>query len=347
MEIRLYKDSDRAHWDDYVTGHPMGTFFHLTGWKQVIEKSFRHKSHYLIAVSSSMPSELKILGVFPLFSIKSILFGRSMVSTPFATYGGILANSDDTKKALYKEAVDLTQRYGLDYLEIRNETDPLEGLLTKDLYYVFKREISADNDENLKAIPRKSRRMVRKGIGNDLDATFGKLELLDTFYKLFAFNYQRLGTPVFAKRYLRNLLEEFEDKSNILMISKDGNPLSGVLTFYFKDQVIPYYSGAYPDAQKYAANDYLYWALMSDVADKSYKVFDFGRSKKDTGPFDFKRHWGFEPRGLPYQYYLNKIEELPDLSPANPKYQRRIEIWKKLPLWMTKIIGPHIVKNIP
>ena len=111
--------------------------------------------------------------------------------------------------------------------------------------------------------------------------------------------------------------------------------------------MIPYYSGGYPESRKYAANDYLYWVLMSDAAEKGYKIFDFGRSKKNTGPFHFKRHWGFEPKQLQYQYYLNKIDEIPNISPANPRYKWGIELWKRLPLWATKILGPLIVKYIP
>jgi len=336
MQIELYKRSDRAAWDDYVSRHPKGTFFHLSGWKEVVEESFGHKSYYLLAVSSpvhtdprTLSPEPQIVGVFPLFSIKSRLFGRSMVSLPFATYGGILADNDQVENALYNKAVSLIKTNALDYLEIRSEETRLGDLPVKDLYYVFKREISGDKDENLKAIPRKTRRMVRK-MKNELYAAFGGLELLDQFYKLFAFSYHGFGTPVFSKKYLKNLLDTFKSNSSILIISKNGSPLSGVLSFYFKDQVIPYYSGAYPDSREHAANDYLYWALMSDAADKG-----------------FKRHWGFEPRRLPYQYYLNRIEELPNISPTNPKYKRRIELWKKLPLWATKIIGPRIVKYIP
>ena len=354
MKIRPYEDSDQAAWDDYVMSHPSGTFFHLSGWKEMVEKSFGHKSYYLLAMlslaSSSSETEAlktKILGVFPAFSTKSLFFGRSMVSLPFATYGGILAENEEAEQALYEEAVALTKAKRLDYLEIRNESKPLADLPVKDLYYVFKKEISSDNDENLKAIPRKSRRMVRKGIGNELHAAFGGIELLNQFYELFAFSYRGFGTPVFSKGYLKNLLKRFRKDSSILIISKDGKPLSGVLSFYFKDQVIPYYSGAYPESHKYAANDYLYWVLMCSAAESGYRVFDFGRSKKDTGPYHFKQHWGFEPRPLPYQYFLHKTEAIPDISPANPKYHRRIEVWKKLPLWATKIIGPRIVKYIP
>ena len=343
--IRPYRDVDANAWDAYVSAHPRGTFSHLIGWKYVFEKALGHQAHYLVAEAESAPGRIE--GVFPLFAVKSLLFGRSMVSVPFLTYGGILANHNATRDALYQEAIRLTAHAKLDYLEIRNEVEPLEDLPIKDLYYVFKREISPDDDENLKAIPRKSRRMVRQGKKNDLEARFGGAELLDTFYELFAFSYRNLGTPVFPKHYLKKILEEFQDTSSILLIQKDEQPLSGVLSLYYKDQVIPYYSGAFLDARRYAANDYLYWALMSDAAARGYRVFDFGRSKKDTGSYHFKRHWGFEPQPLPYQYALNRIKELPDLSPANPKYQKKIELWKKLPLWATKILGPHIVKNIP
>jgi len=361
MEIRPYKNSDVAAWDKYVTRHARATFFHLSGWKELVEKSFGHTAYCLIAVeepassaqhpatSNQKPatSNESLVGVFPLFAIKSPLFGSSMVSLPFATYGGILADDEEVKNALYQAAVTLTKTRALDYLEIRSEENRLGDLPVKDLYYGFKKEISNDNEENLKAIPRKTRRMVRRGMGHGLRAAFGGKELLDQFYDVFAYSYHNFGTPVFSKKYLKNILERFKNDTSVLIISKDGKPLSAVLSFYFKDQVIPYYSGAYPDSHKYAANDYLYWVLMSDAADRGYKIFDFGRSKKDTGPYHFKRHWGFEPRPLPYLYYLNKIDELPNISPANPRYKRRIELWKKLPLWATKLIGPWIVKYIP
>jgi FemAB-related protein (PEP-CTERM system-associated) len=357
MNIRLYQDTDRQNWDDYVLRHPQGTFFHLIGWKRVLEDSFGHRSFYLVAEKEKGESARKqvdravskksIVGVFPLFSIKSLLFGRSMVSVPFANYGGILAESPDMQTALYQKAVELTTEQNLDYLEIRNQNGTLPDLPVKDLYYSFKREIFPSEEENLKAIPRKSRRMVRVGMGNGLESAWGGEELLDEYYELLSYSYRGFGTPVFSKRYLKNLLREFGDSVRILNIRKDGKALAGVLTFFFRNEVIPYYSGAYPASREYAANDYLYWALICIARERGCRSFDFGRSKKDTGPYHFKKHWGFEPRPLPYQYYLHGISELPNISPANPKYRRRIEMWKKLPLWATRLIGPRIVKYIP
>jgi FemAB-related protein (PEP-CTERM system-associated) len=345
VKIRLYRDADARAWDRYVSDHPGGTFAHRIGWKRVFERAFGHRAFYLVAEDAGFPGSL--LGIFPLFSIRSLLFGRSMVSMPFLTYGGILADDEAVRNALFLRATELTSEGRFDYLEIRNETEPLDGLPIKDLYWGFKREISSDPEVNLKGIPRKSRRMVRKAMGNGLTAVFGGDDLLDMFYDLFSFNYHSLGTPVFPKRYLRIVLNEFRDASSVLVVEKDGRPLSGVISFYFEDQVIPYYSGAFPEARQWAANDYLYWSLMCDAASRGCRLFDFGRSKQDTGPFHFKRHWGFEPRPLYYQYALCRVTEIPDLSPANPRYRRKIEMWKRLPLWATKLLGPPIVKNLP
>jgi len=351
----MYGTADAEDWDYYVHQHPKGSVFHEQRWKILVERAFGHTAHYLIAESSNGTGDQnqppgkrkKIVGLLPLFSLKSLLFGKSMVSVPFAAYGGILADDEAAEEALYQEALRLTSVQRLDYLELRNEQKTELDLPVKDLYYVFKKEISNDNDENLKAIPRKQRAMVRKAMKKGLTFRLGGLELLDEFYQMFAFNYRRLGTPVFSKSFLKKILEVYGDDSSVLIIYKGAEPLSGVISFYFKNQVIPYYSGAYPAANRYAANDYLYWILMSDAAEKGYRIFDFGRSKIDTGPFHFKKHWGFDPEPLYYQFYLHRLAELPNISPANPKYRRKIETWKKLPLWATKFIGPRIVKYIP
>ncbi len=357
MEVRLYSDADRHGWDQFVMNHPQGSFFHLTGWKRVVEKSFGHRSFYLLAEDYDRESMVSngtrhngrkiISGVFPLFMIKSFLFGKSLVSVPFAPIGGILATNKEVEQALLDKAAEITRSEGLDYLEIRNQNAPLPDLPVKDLYYYFKKELFTSEEDNLKAIPRKTRRMVRQGISNGLESVHGGKELLDEFYELFAYNYRSLGTPVFPKRYLGNQLEEFSGFSSILIIRKDGQPLSGVLSYFYKEEVLPYYSGAYPISRDHAANDYLYWALMCKAVDRGCEIFDFGKSKKDTGPYHFKRHWGFEPSMLPYQYYLHGVDALPNLSPTNPKYSKRIELWKKLPLELTKLIGPQIVKYIP
>jgi FemAB-related protein (PEP-CTERM system-associated) len=362
IKIRFYQDIDKEKWDSYVLNHPKGTFFHLIGWKTVVEKTFHHKSYYLIAESSGNPtnsinpinpsnscdSSKPIVGILPLFSVKSFLFCKSLVSLPFAAYGGILADNQEVANQLFDKAKEITCSSGLEYLELRNRDRGIENLPSKELYVFFRREILGDLESNMMAIPRKSRRMVRQGEKAGLTHEFGHKELIPVFYEIFARSYHRLGSPVFPIKFFKNLLDEFKEQANILLVrNRESKPISSVLTFFYKDQVLPYYAGSLFEYRDLAPNDYMYWQLMKYGYENGYKLFDFGRSKVDTGSYDFKRHWGFEPEPLTYQYFLNRVKDIPNISPANPKYQKKIEMWQKMPFWATKIIGPHIVKYIP
>ena len=368
VKIRLVNQKDGSAWDEYVMQHPRGTVFHLTGWKDVVESSFGHKPYYLIAVNrskleaqstnencikadelfdptNSTNSSNQIVGILPIFRIKSVMFGDYLVSVPFAELGGVLADDKTLEKILLQRAVEIADELNCDYFELRNR-EAIEGLKTKDLYYNFKGEIFSELDENLKAIPRKARRMVRQGDKFGLIPEFGNHNF-NEFYNILAKSYHRLGTPIFSKRLFKQFLKIFGEKSAILLIrNKEKIPVAGVLSFFFKDQIIPYYAGSDFVYRKLAPNDFMFWQLIKYGCENDFKVFDFGRSKADTGSFHFKRHWGFEPTRLAYQYYLIRSDELPNLSPANPKYQKKIEMWRKLPISVTKIIGPFISKYL-
>ena len=374
INIRLYEKIDQQAWDNYVMSHPRGTIFHLTRWKKVIEKTFGHKSYYLIAVNSSKlkaqssefsnqqrvtsnqqpathyePSaisyELNVVGILPLFRIKSLFFGNYLVSVPFAELGGVLADDKNVERMLLDRAIEMAEEMKCDYLELRNR-EQIENLPAKSLYYNFRREIFSDHDQNFKAIPRKARRMIRQGEKFGLISKFGK-HLLPEFYGVMARSFHSLGTPIFPIKLFRNFINIFSDNIEILLIqNKEKIPIAGVLTFFFKDQILPYYAGSLFEYRKLAPNDFMYWALMSYGCEKGCKIFDFGRSKIDTGSYHFKRHWGFKPVQLSYQYHLVRAKGLPNLSPANPKYRKKIELWRKMPFKLTKILGPPIAQYL-
>ncbi|MFP3982495.1 MAG: FemAB family XrtA/PEP-CTERM system-associated protein [Desulfurivibrionaceae bacterium] len=338
--IRQYRYEDKQDWDHYTLNHPDATVFHLTAWKESIESSFGHRSLYLMAEDSG-----RVVGLLPLFEVRSFLFGHYLVSSPFAELGGVLSDNQEIERLLVQRAAELAEERKCDYLELRNRKEH-PGLLTKSLYYNFRREISPDHHENLMAIPRKSRAMVRKGIKSGLVAEIGD-HLLPEFYHLLVLNFHRLGTPVFAKRYLAGLLNKRELKATILLVrAPDQKPCAGVLSFFFKDQVLPYYAGSNFTYRSLAPNDFMYWKLMQYGSENGYRIFDYGRSKEGTGSFSFKKNWGFKPEPLAYQYHLVSADGLPDLSPANPKYQKKIEMWQKLPLWATRLMGPKISKYL-
>ena len=348
IKITTLEETDHPAWNGYVFKHPQGTLFHLSQWKSVVEKTFGHKSHYLMA-TTTQPSDINpqssVVGVLPMFQIKSWLFGNYFVSVPFAELGGVLSDNFEVEKALLAEAYQLSQDSHCDYLELRNRM-AVDNMMTKELYVNFKREIFPELDDNLMAVPRKARRMIRQGEKHGLTAEFGSHQI-DDFYHILCGSYRSLGTPIFSKRFFQNFIDVFGDQCQILMIrTKEGQPAAGVLSFFFKDQVLPYYAGSEFECRRLAPNDFMYWQLMKYGCEKGYKVFDYGRSKVDTGSYHFKRHWGFEPTPLAYQYHLVRARELPNLSPANPKYKKKIETWRKLPLWVTRMIGPPIAKYL-
>ncbi len=283
--------------------------------------------------------------MLPLAHVKSLLFGNSLVGLPFAVYGGVAATSADAASALEAEAQRLARSLGVDHLELRNVEARHADWPRQDLYVTFRKAILPDEEANMLAIPRKQRAMVRKGIKHglrsDLDAG------VDRFFALYADNVHRHGTPALPKRYFQALRDEFGADCEVLTVSApDGRPLSSVLSFYFRDEVLPYYAGDDEAARDLAANDFKYWELMRRACARGMKVFDYGRSKQGTGPYAFKKNWGFEPTPLHYEYCLYKRSAVPQNNPANAKYKLLIETWRRMPLGMANWLGPFVVRSL-
>ena len=330
-------------WDAFVTGQPGGTFFHLTGWRRVIGRAFGHPTHYVLAERDGA-----ITGVLPLVHVRSRLFGQALVSNPFCVYGGPLAADAESADALADHAATLLRRTGVPSLEFRflHPEPEREGWVSRadQLYVTFRKPIVADAETNLKAIPRKQRAVVRKGIQNGLQAV--QDDGVDRLHAIYAESVRNLGTPVFSRRYFQVLRDVFGDQADVLTVLDDGRPLASVLNFSFRDEVLPYYGGGTAAARTRAANDFMYWEVMRRAGERGCRLFDFGRSKVGTGAFAFKKNLGFDPAALHYRYLLRPGASLPDHNPLNPKYRLFIAAWKKLPLPVAKLIGPPIVRGI-
>jgi FemAB-related protein (PEP-CTERM system-associated) len=339
MEIKSLEINNRQKWDDYVTSHPLGTFFHLSGWKQVLEQSFAHSCHFLYAESQN-----QIRGVLPLGHIRSRLFGRSLISMPFCVYGGVLASDSAASAALEDAALQLGRQLDVGSIEYRNQCKTHPDWPTKDLYVTFRKEIDPDPDINLKAIPRKQRAVVRKGLQSGMYSQWD--EHVDNLYHTYSESVRNLGTPVFGKKYFKVLKQVFAERCSVLTIVHEKQVISSVMNFYFRDEVLPYYGGGTIAARQLRANDFMYWELMRRSAEQGVRIFDYGRSKLDTGSYKFKTHWGFEPTPLAYQFVLIKDKEMPNVSPTNPKYELMIRAWKKLPIGVSRFIGPWIAKDL-
>lgn len=327
-------------WNEFVFACPEATFFHRAEWQKIIGEVFRHPTFFLYAEKAS-----QIVGVLPLAHVNSRLFGNALVSLPFAVYAGIASNDPEAQASLEARAQQLAAKLDVDHLEFRNVSAKHSNWPTQDLYVTFRKEILPDAEANMLAIPRKQRAMVRKGIKNCLKSQVDRSS--DRFFSLFADNVHRHGTPALPKRYFDTLLKVFGDDCEILTVtSSEGKLLSSVLSFYFRDEVLPYYAGDDEAARDLAANDFKYWELMRRSSERGLRIFDYGRSKVGTGPYAFKKNWGFAPQPLHYEYCLYKRDSIPQNNPNNAKYKLFIEAWRRMPIGLANWLGPHIVRNL-
>ncbi|MEO5698276.1 MAG: FemAB family XrtA/PEP-CTERM system-associated protein [Burkholderiaceae bacterium] len=337
----MFPDERNAlRWDAFVMECPGATFFHRAGWQRILREVFRHDTHFLYVETDG-----RIEAVLALAHVRSLLFGHSLVSLPFAVYGGVAANTPQAADALEEAAQALAQRLRVAHLELRNVAARPVDWPIQDLYVTFRKPILPLDEANLQAIPRKQRAMVRKGVANGLRSEID--EGVERFFGLYADNVHRHGTPALPKRYFVELQREFGADCDIqTVIDAQGQPLSSVLSFYFRDEVLPYYAGDAVTARSAAANDFKYWELMRRARQRGLKVFDYGRSKRGSGSYAFKKNWGFEPLPLHYAYCLYKRDAVPQLNPSNARFDLAIRAWRRLPIGMANWLGPMVVRNL-
>jgi len=338
--IRPMTEADTASWDEFVFSTEGSTFFHRAGWRTIFAEIFRLHPHYLIA-----EREGRIVGILPLVHQKSLLFGNALIAAPFCVEGGTLAVEAEARDALDQAATSLMTKTGASYVEFRSRKATRSGWQAKrDLYATFSRPISADDNANLLAIPRKQRAVVRKTLGGTLVSAVDSRP--DRLFRVYSESVRNLGTPMFPRKYFSALCHVFENDCDITVILDKNEPVSAVMNFYFKGIVMPYYGGGTAAARRSGANDFLYWEVIRRAALRGCHTFDFGRSKTHTGAFAFKKNWGFEPQWLEYEYWLKPGTEIPSKNPTNPKYALFIEAWKRLPLRLANMIGPFLIRGL-
>lgn len=340
----LSDTNERARIDVWVMAHEAGLPFQRPAWLKAIEAGTGQEAHCLIAETLSG----EIAGLLPLHLIHSPLFGRALVSSGFAVGGGILSDSATATRRLAAAVWDMAGRLSCPTVELRGGALPGgDWIERRDSHANFLRSLSADNDAELLAIPRKQRAEVRKGLDNGLTIETGRAARdLDWHYAVYAQSVHNLGTPVFPKSLMASALEAFGDNADILTVLHEGRPVASVLSLYHNNTVMPYWGGGVWDARKLRANDVMYYALMNHARARGCKQFDFGRSKTGSGAYSFKKNWGFEPEPMAYAVRTADGHEPRDINPNSPKYKAQIAIWQKLPLLVANRVGPWIAKGL-
>ncbi len=357
-----------AEWDAWVMARPDSTPFHLNAWGEAVEAATGHRFERIGAwqvegqgeqdgtanpqAASPDAAEGRLAGIVPAHFIRSRLFGKAMTSAGFAVGGGILAESQAVADAL---ADHLWSRPDINAssAELRGGMLPSDGWRIDHATYAgFSRDLAADDVAELLAVPRKQRAEVRKALAaleaGDLAVVTGSDEAhAREHYAVYAESVRNLGTPVFPRRLFDEVRRRFGADADILTVCRaDGSPLASVLSLYHRGVVMPYWGGGTWDARAARANELMYYKLMGHARARGCTRFDFGRSKTGTGPYAYKKNWGFEPQPLAYASRSPEGSAARDINPMSPKYQMQVRLWQKLPLWAANRIGPLIARGL-
>jgi FemAB-related protein (PEP-CTERM system-associated) len=331
-----------ARIDRFVMEHPGAEPFHRPQWTKAAEAGCRQRGHILLAERRG-----ELLGLLPLTEIRSRLFGSALVSTGFGIGGGILADDPQAGAALAAHALELADRLGCGSVELRGGPIP-DGFTAQDgIYADFARQLPSDDAAILASIPRKQRAEVRKALDFGMTVSIRRDEAdRQAHYAVYAESVRNLGTPVFPRALFDAMLESFGDDANIVTVRSGGRPVASVLSFYFKGCVYPYWGGGTQAARKLRANELVHYELMRHAAARGCTRFSFGRSKYGTGPYSYKKNWGFEPRPLTYAVRTLDGAVPRSVNPKDPKYRLQVALWRKLPLWLANRFGPVIARGL-
>ncbi|UXC91294.1 FemAB family PEP-CTERM system-associated protein [Sphingobium sp. RSMS] len=342
--LDLDDPAQRSAADKFVMAHPAGTPFHRPAWLTGVERGTGNRAHMLAAVAPSG----EMAGLLPLHHVKSALFGQALVSSGFAVDGGILASDPAAVPALAAACEGMARDGGIASVEIRGGPAPGRGwALHEGSHLGFARPIAADDEAELLAVPRKHRAELRKALANDaLRVEIGReARHRQAHYRVYSESVRNLGTPVFPARLFREVLAAFAEDADILAVYEGERPVSAVLTLYHQGRVMPFWGGGIADARRLRSNELMYFRLMGHGRARGMRVFDFGRSKTGSGQAAWKKSFGFDPVPLSYHSW-SATGERRDIDPNSPHYQRRIDLWKKLPLPVANLIGPLIARGL-
>jgi len=342
MKILLAENGDLKEWDEYIYSHPEGCVFQTSAWRRVIESTYGHRPFYIMAKQGS-----EIRGVLPVFLLNGHLFGRVMATSPYASSGAICADDDEAAHALVEKAIQLAREHEVSYLELKssNLTKCTELQHHTDYlnYYMPIEEPQIMWRSRLK---KKTRESVRRSERYGLILEKGH-HLLDAFYQVMVVSMRRLGTPVHSKSLYQNILASFGPNANIFAVKYKGIPVSLSLVLFYRKEFVALIRGSLDEYYHLRPNNFLYWELFKDAYSSGATSFDLGRSLAGSGPAIFKESWGAEAKPLYYEYFLNRQKTIPRINQENPRYQLPRLVWKRMPLSLTKLLGPHLIKNIP
>ena len=337
-------------WDKFLSSVPLDHFAHCWQWRSIIEGAFKHKPFYLAAFQDN-----EVVGILPLFLVKSPLFGNSLISVPYLNGGGIIAKSEIVFSSLIAKVEELKSRLNITYVELRARHSEKNYRTTKGFplplrshKVAMRLSLPPTTEELFSSFNKKLRAQIKRPEKSGVIAkvTSGDTASLDDFYSVFSRNMRDLGTPVYPKLFFQALLEQFPENARCIVCYLDTTPVAAGITIGIQESVEIPCASSLRKFNSTSANMLLYWTAIEQGLKDGYKFFDFGRSSPDSGTFKFKEQWGATPQTL-HWYYLANPTDVPDVNPNSRKFSLMVKAWRMLPLPIANILGPYLTRGLP
>ncbi|MFN8388896.1 MAG: FemAB family XrtA/PEP-CTERM system-associated protein [Bdellovibrionota bacterium] len=351
IEALLVTDSDRADWEQYLRDRSIGHHAYSWPWRTVIPEVFSHAPHYLIARDSQTKA---VCGLLPIVLVKSLLFGKALISLPYLNAGGIVADSPEAATALYDRVTELGRELDVGYIELRHvhaaQCYPAD-LPVRTHKVSMHLALKRDPEELFRSFPPKLRSQVRRPAKDGMIAEVSGSSLavddsMQAFYQVFSEHMRDLGTPVYPRSLFTSVVRNFGKSCRTITVWHERRPVAAGITLGNGPLVEIPWASSLKKFSKSSPNMLLYWEAIKAACQDGYDTFDFGRSSPESGTFRFKQQWGATPVTLHWYYQLFR-GETPDVNPKNPKYTALVTCWQRLPLSVANLVGPWLTRSIP
>lgn len=343
LEVHDLQPETRSAWSEYVSGHPGATFVHSLALKDALAMTFGHKMKYLFVSNRSG----QIMGVLPLVQLKSWLFGNYVVSVPYFNYGGILADNRDAAELLLQAAWGWQRDLGADHVELRHAQELGLELPKRVDKVSFWLGLPESETALWHSFSPKVRAQIRRAEKETPEIEVGGEELIESFYRVFTRNMRDLGTPVYSIEFFRNLLACFPETARIVVVRLQGKTVGTAFLMGFGSRLEIPWASTLREVNHTGVNMFMYWFILKFAIRHRYQTFDFGRCTRNSSTYRFKKQWGARPIPLYWDYCLKDGGIMPGLNPDNPKFRLLIAAWKRLPVFVTRLLGPAIVRSLP
>lgn len=332
-----------AAWRAYAGRAAEATVCHDPAWCAAVERVFGHRGHHRVALRGGRP-----VGVLPLMEVRSLLGGTMLISVPYGTYGGILADDDAARDALAAEAERLTRERGARVLEARSARGAVPYWENVERYDGFARDLPETVGELRDFLPQHARAAVRRAQEREGLTVRHEGGALRCAWELYARTMRRLGSLSYPYEFFAELAARLPERLWVTLALRHGRAVAGVVSLVHGETVMPYFVGADERVRAYGAHSLIYFAVMERAVRAGLRRFDFGRTRKNNpGPAAFKRNQGFAPRTLGYQRYVPPGRTAPDLTPSNRRFALARRVWRHLPLVVTRAAGAQLAKWLP